>query len=314
MKVTILTPVYNQGGFLRETIESVLSQDYADVEYIVLDDGSTDQTPEILKTYGARLNATSHPNMGETKTVNRGYSLANGDIVGVINSDDPLHVATAISRIVACFKDNPDAVAVYPDWISIDGEGAILSEMVLPQYTIENMLEGFNVALGPGVFIKLDVLRQLGFRDESIRYTGDLDLSFRLALLGKFAHVSEKLATHRVHAQAASSAAQGVVMANEVVALARRCLASPLLPDHLAKRKRKILAYASAVASSYCGENSRERARLIREALALDATLLIEMLFGSKRTNSIPWFGLLRFPRARKLMTRTNFRKMIRWL
>lgn len=310
MKVTILTPVYNQGKFVRETIESVLNQDYANVEYIVLDDGSTDETPEILRAYAARLNAISHPNMGETKTVNHGYSLATGDIVGVINSDDPLHARTAISRIVACFKDNPDAVAVYPDWISIDSEGGVLSEAILPQYTIENMLEDFNVALGPGVFIRLDVLRQLGFRNESIRYTGDLDLSFRLALQGKLAHVSEKLATHRVHAQAASSAAQGVVMANEVIALARRCLASPLLPDHLVTRKKKILAYANAVASSYCGENSRERARLIREALALDATLLIEMLFGSKRTSSIPWFGLLRFPRIRRLMTRTNLRKL----
>lgn len=311
MKVTILTPVYNQGGFLRETIESVLSQDYADVEYIVLDDGSTDESPEILKAYDGRLNATRHPNMGETRTVNRGYSLATGDIVGVINSDDPLHVTTAISRVVTCFKENPDAVAVYPDWISIDSKGVILSETILPQYTIENMLEDFNVALGPGVFIRLDVLRRLGFRDESIRYTGDLDLSFRLALQGRLVHVGEKLATHRVHAQAASSAAQGIVMANEVVALARRCLASPLLPSHLVKRKRKILAYASAVASSFCGENSRERARLIGEALALDSMLLIEMLFGSKRTASIPWFGLLRFPRVRKFMTRTNLRRLV---
>src|SRR6476620_5979365 len=77
--VTFITPTYNAAHFLPETIDSILVQTYPNIEYIVLDDGSTDNTVEILKSYGDRIMWESHPNMGETRTINKGYSMAKGD-------------------------------------------------------------------------------------------------------------------------------------------------------------------------------------------------------------------------------------------
>lgn len=270
MKVSIITPAYNQGAFIRETIESVLSQDYPDIEYIVIDDGSQDETPAVLQQYSGRLTHIRHDNMGETKTVNKGYLLCTGDVVGVINSDDPLFTTDAVSQIVKCFQGNPGAAAVYPDWVSIDENGKVIEEYRLPDYNIEDMLLKFNVCLGPGMFIKRDKLAELGYRNEAVRYTGDLDMSFRLALAGGLAHLPSMVATHRVHSAAASSVAAGDQMAGELVKMAERALASPQLPDSLKRQQTSILAWANRVAAAHCGLDHEARARYESRAKSLE--------------------------------------------
>ena len=117
--VTIITPAYNRADYLRETIESILQQDYPNVEYIVLDDGSKDNTVELLEEYTGRLIWESHKNMGEIRTVNKAYGMAKGEYIAVINSDDPL-LPGAISAVVDTFLNNPDVLVVYPDWQYID--------------------------------------------------------------------------------------------------------------------------------------------------------------------------------------------------
>jgi GT2 family glycosyltransferase len=274
MKVSIITPVYNQAKFIQETIDSVLGQDYPDIEYIVIDDGSKDESPKVISRYTDRLTHIRHDNVGESRTVNKGYRMSTGDIVGVVNSDDPLFTRDAVSRIVACFKANPNASAVYPDWVSIDESGTVLEEQRLPQYTIESMLTEFSVSLGPGMFIKRNVLSALGYRNESVRYTGDLDLSFRLALEGSLAHLPHIVATHRVHPAAASSAATGKRMAGELVQMAVRALDSGRLPPELRGRRIEILALANWVAASHCGSDEEARAKFLRKARLLRLLVL----------------------------------------
>lgn len=269
MKVSIITPVYNQAKFIQETIESVLKQDYPEIEYIVLDDGSKDETPAIVGRYADRLIHVRHDNIGESRTVNKGYRMCTGDIVGVVNSDDPLFTLDAVSKVAECFKSRPNASAVYPDWASIDENGAVIQEFRLPQYTIDGMLTEFNVCLGPGMFIRRDLLAAMGYRNESVRYTGDLDLSFRLALAGELAHLPSVIATHRVHPAAASSAATGETMARELVDMAQRTLDSPLLPKKLRSQRAGILAFVNQVASNYCGTDEAAKAAFIRKAKAL---------------------------------------------
>lgn len=266
MKVSIITPAYNQGAFIRETIESVLGQDYPDIEYIVIDDGSQDDTPAVLQQYSDQLTHIRHDNMGETKTVNKGYLLCTGDVVGVINSDDPLFTTDAVSQIVKCFQAHPDAAAVYPDWVSIDENGKVIEEYRLPDYNIEDMLLKFNVCLGPGMFIKLDKLAELGYRNEAVRYTGDLDMSFRLALCGGLAHLPSMVATHRVHSAAASSVAAGDQMAGELVKMAERALASPQLPSSLKRQQTTILARVNRVAAAHCGSDDKARRKYLKHA------------------------------------------------
>ena len=78
--VSIVTPTYNQAKYLTETIEKVLAQDYPNIEYIVLDDGSTDETPEILKKYSGKIRYERHANMGQARTLNKGWAMSSGTL------------------------------------------------------------------------------------------------------------------------------------------------------------------------------------------------------------------------------------------
>ena len=88
--VSIITPAYNRQSLIEETILSVIGQDYPNLEYLVLDDGSSDDTLSVIKKYAKHLRYDAHPNMGETRTVNKGFTMARGEILAVVNSDDPL--------------------------------------------------------------------------------------------------------------------------------------------------------------------------------------------------------------------------------
>ena len=101
--VTVVTPSYNQGGFIRATIESVLSQDYPRVEHIVMDGGSTDQTAAIAGEYASRLTWISEKDRGQAHAINKGFARAAGEIVAWLNSDDIL-LPGAVTRAVRAFS------------------------------------------------------------------------------------------------------------------------------------------------------------------------------------------------------------------
>ena len=271
--LTILTPVHNGAEYIAETVDSVLSQGYPSLEYIVIDDGSTDATPRILERYADRIRVVCHANMGETRTVNKGLGLARGEFVGIVNADDPL-LPGAIARLVAALRAHPGAVLAYPDWMEIDPRSAALREVRLPQYDIRRMLEEFNVGMGPGVLLRRRALDTVGLRDTSLRYAGDLDLWFRLALHGAFVHVPELLATHRVHAESASVAERGARMADEVARVAHKCFDNERLPADLLRRRRAILGRAHFVASHFCGPNLKRRAWHRLKSMAYDPHLV----------------------------------------
>lgn len=272
--ITVLTPVYNGADFVAETINSVLDQDYPALECIVLNDGSTDRTLKVLEQFGNRVRVISHPNMGETLTVNKGLALARGKFIAVVNADDPLR-PRAIELAVQCLEATPEAVLAYPDWVEIDHLSRVLRELRLPDYNIRSMLRGFAVAMGPGVLIRRRALETAGFRDEKLKYTGDLDLWFRLALLGPFAHVPELLATHRVHPQSTSVLDKGSLMAEEVADVARRCLDAPLLPEDLKRERRAILSKARFIASLYCGRDLSARVQHLARSFALSPLVFL---------------------------------------
>jgi GT2 family glycosyltransferase len=252
--VTVLTPTYNRAAFLEETIESVLTQDYQQVEYLVLDDGSTDNSAKILEKYQGRdgMQVLFHENIGETLTVNKGFSLAAGDIVVVVNSDDPL-LPGAISEAVRFMKCHPEVLAAYPDWIEIGPDGSEIARMRLPYYDIDTMLMKWNVAMGPGTFIRREAFDRIGLRDAGLKYTGDLDFWFRLARIAPLGHIGEFLATHRSHPGTATLSGRGHRMAAEIVRLASEAYASDDLPVRLIQRRRRAFCLAHYAAARQCG-------------------------------------------------------------
>src|SRR5690606_28481159 len=137
------------------------SQDYPRLELIVLDDGSTDRTAEVLAGYEGRLRAFSHDNMGESRTVNRGLSLAAGEVVTVLSSDDllaPGAVRAAVERLQA----SPELVCVYGDWDLIDGAGRRIGHVTAPEFDYPRMLAAFMSFLGPGAFFRRSLADRLG--------------------------------------------------------------------------------------------------------------------------------------------------------
>lgn len=109
--VSIITPTYNRADLLPETIESLLAQDHPRLEILVLDDGSTDETPALLQQYaareGARLRWSRHDNMGQAQTVTRGFAMAQGNLIGIVSSDDP-QPPGLVGPLVACLMEAPD--------------------------------------------------------------------------------------------------------------------------------------------------------------------------------------------------------------
>jgi GT2 family glycosyltransferase len=265
--VTVLTPAYNLGKFVLETVESVLAQGYPRLQYIVLDDGSTDDTLARLAARRSSIELVSHANMGESRTVNRGFELAKGELVCVVNADDPLR-PDAINKVVAAYRRHPDALVFYPDWDEIDENSNVVRQVRLPDFDLSTMLRSFNIGMGPGVFITRRALEIVGPRNPELRYTGDLDYWFRVALRGRMVHLPEVLATHRVHAAAASSAHRGETMAREVVGLAERCCSDGLLAPEIRRHRGSILARAH-FAASYHAATLAARASYLVRALTL---------------------------------------------
>jgi glycosyltransferase involved in cell wall biosynthesis len=253
--VTIITPTYNRADYLDETIQSVLNQDYLNLEYIVLDDGSKDNTIEILKKYGDRITWYTHTNMGETMTVNKGLSMAHGDIIGIVNSDDPL-LPGVVSISVAVFKEHPDILLVYPDWDEIGPDSKVLKHIYLPHYDFVNMLVENNVGMGPGVFFRRWAVEKLGGRDVRFKYAGDLEFWYRLALHGKFFHISQALATHRVHPDSASVTDQGRQMADEIVRMIHNIFSYPDFPPELKSVQNQVYSRVHHSATLYCGSDT----------------------------------------------------------
>lgn len=212
--VTVITPTFNRADYITQTIESILSQDYPNIEYIILDDGSTDNTVNILNTYTNRIIWESHPNMGETRTVNKGYRKAKGQFIGVVNSDDLL-LPGAISAAVRTFVENPDILVAYPGWIYIDDKSNPLYEETVPEFDYEEMVRKHWCVVGPGSFITRRVFELTELRDENLKYVADFEYWLRLGLYGKFKRIPGIYGTFRIHNSSASIRMKNLEMANE---------------------------------------------------------------------------------------------------
>jgi len=252
--VTVITPAYNRADYLEEVIRSVLAQDYPNLEYIVLNDGSTDGTPEILKRYEGRIVAESHRNMGETGTVNKGFRMAQGEIVGVVNSDDPI-LPGAVRRSVETLQSDRDFLVAYPDWNMIDARGEILRTVRTHEYAYLDMLRWHHCVPGPGAFFRREVIERLEGRDPQFRYVADFDFWLRAGLLGPFRRIPETLATFRLHTGGATLSGQGARMAEEHICLVKKIFGLPGLPEAVRAVRREAFSSAHYVAGCVVGND-----------------------------------------------------------
>ena len=197
--VSIITPSLNQGRFIRDTIESVLSQDYPRLEYLVMDGGSTDETLDILRSYGDRLTWRSGPDGGQAAAVNSGVRLAKGEILGWLNSDDtyqPGAVTAAVEHLIA----HPETAVVYGDAHYIDEQNRVIGIYPTEDFALDRLAHACLICQ-PTAFFQRTAIEAVGVLDASLQYCMDYDLWIRLGRLFPLKRIPGFLANSRQYPQ-----------------------------------------------------------------------------------------------------------------
>jgi glycosyltransferase involved in cell wall biosynthesis len=205
--ISIVTPSYNQAAFLEATIESVLRQDYPNIEYIVVDGGSTDDSVKIIRRYEKYLAWwCSEKDKGQSDAINKGWQMARGEIISYLNSDDLL-LPGAINLIIDAYRSDHEASIYYGDWTYIDKDGVEIGRKKSSHCDFKKLL-----VLGQGKFIaqaasfyRADLVRQVGLIDETLHLSMDYDLLLRLSRQAKMIYIPQPLAQIRLHSLSKSS-------------------------------------------------------------------------------------------------------------
>jgi glycosyltransferase involved in cell wall biosynthesis len=201
-RITIITPSYNQGQFLEETIRSVLLQGYPNLEYMVIDGGSTDNSVEIIKKYAPWIDYwVSEPDRGQAHAINKGFARCTGDIVGWINSDDLL-LPGSLTKVATAYISHPNKILL-GDVIHFDEDRRMALTVKQRDVSFKNLaLQPISKCAWqqPGTFIPTGSipLGRLAL-DESLRYTFDLDWMCRLLQIIDVFYLSEPVARFRLH-------------------------------------------------------------------------------------------------------------------
>ncbi len=187
-KVSIVTPSYNQSMFIEKTIRSVLMQDYPNIEYLVIDGGSTDKSKEIIRRYENSLAYwVSEPDDGQADAINKGWKRSTGDILAWINSDD-YYEPNAVKNAVSLLQRYPDAVAVCGAVNIINDKGKILRIEQSKPVDLRKMLHfrGIWSVQQPAVFVRRRAVEQAGWLDPKVYFLLDVDLFLRVLKYGRF--------------------------------------------------------------------------------------------------------------------------------
>ena len=202
--LSVVMSVYNAGAFLRPAVESVLAQTFADNEYLFIDDGSTDDSPNVLREYAARdprIRLTVRPNKGLTVTLNEGLQLARGEFVARMDCDD-ISLPDRFEKQLAWFRANPDLVCIGGHFALIDEKGRLLTVLRPPSddASIQKLLlAGHTAITHPAAMMRRDAALRVGGYDTFFKTTQDLDLWLRLGEVGKLGNVPQLVLKFRQH-------------------------------------------------------------------------------------------------------------------
>ena len=262
---SIITAVYNGEAFIRETVESVLKfAPSGDFEYIVIDDGSFDRTPEILQEFTPNISLFRQENSGEASAVNLGLSNSSGSYAIVVSADDPLISSELFSLSRSVLDNNPAIMATYPDWYLIDEFSKIEREIITQDFSIRALV-GLNKCLpGPGAVFRVKEALNLGGRNVKLKFGSDFDFWLRLSDLGSFQRIPQFLAQWRSHENSTSIKLRGLEMAEERIAIIENYL---LKSEHAEKTSRMARgsAYYSAAILRYFSREVPHR-RYLKQA------------------------------------------------
>lgn len=237
-RISVITPSYNQVAFIEQTILSVLSQDYPNLEYLIIDGGSTDGTLEVLQRYDDHIIWISEKDNGQTNAINKGLRMASGEILTYLNTDD-LYEPGALLAVGAYFAGHPEAAWVSGQCHNIDERGRIIRRGVslyknfwlrLGNYTV---LQVLNFIAQPATFWRRCVVERVGYLDETLQYTMDYEYWLRISQHFRIHPLNRALARFRIHAASKSGRTSFAQFDEELMVAQRYCNGLPLLLHRL---------------------------------------------------------------------------------
>jgi glycosyltransferase involved in cell wall biosynthesis len=203
--VSIITPSFNKGDYIEETIRSVENQSYRNIEHIIIDGGSTDGTLAILKFHRGHLFWISEPDKGQSDAINKGWRMAKGEIVAYLNADD-VYTPDAVETVVNHFIANPSVGMVYGDGLLSDEHGGNVRYFESKKYSLKPLIYFKNDILQPSVFLRKSTIDAVGEIDINLHLAMDIDYWIRAGLCTEVDYINKPLSTAKIYASAKSSA------------------------------------------------------------------------------------------------------------
>jgi glycosyltransferase involved in cell wall biosynthesis len=269
--VSIVTPSYNQAAFLEETLRSVLEQDYEPIEYLVVDDGSTDGSAEIVERYSDRLAWwVRQENAGQVAALNRAFARATGEYMAYLNSDDTL-LPGAITRLVAELEGDPELLLVYGDAFYTDQRSRQTGYLPSREFDVVQMVRACdNHVVQPSTLWRREAWERYGPLDEEGWYFFDFEFFLHFPP-ERVRRIPEPLSTYRVHSEAKSTGASASRLARDHARLAEGFFASDRLPEAArpVAREGRSSAYLLGSEFAYEGLDLRQARRYALRGLRL---------------------------------------------
>jgi len=263
-KITIVTPSFNQAHFIEETINSVLSQNYPNLEYIIIDGGSKDNTINIIKKYEKYLSYwISEPDKGQSDAINKGFHRSTGDILHWLNSDDLL-VPGALQTIAEYFMNNPDIGCVIGDQEVIDEKGNTLMVRKVVPFHFRTALFTASLVPQPSAPFTREAWLKTGDLDITLQYQMDFEYYLRMAKKGvKFGIIPKTLSKFRIHSDSKTISGYSDKVKKANIEIQKRYLNNKLFKSRFSNELLNILNFI------YKGKVFLQRAFLRGDAVPL---------------------------------------------
>ncbi len=220
MKISIIIPAYNSAHFIKKAIESVLNQSYQNKELIVIDGGSTDNTADILTSYGSKLSWISEKDSGQADALNKGFKRATGDIVAWLNADD-FYEPNIFMDIKNIFEANPEVAIVYGNCRSISSKKTIIN---IPPVNLspKKLINEGNFIYQPSSFFRNSAIKAVGQIDATLHYWMEYDLCIKLLKLGKSIYINSILSNFSIRDGQKSDMKNIIEMDKELLKISRK--------------------------------------------------------------------------------------------
>ena len=251
--VSIITPSYNQVKYLPAAYRSVISQDYPNIEYIIVDGGSTDGSVDLIRKWAASRDSRikwwiSEKDNGQADAINKGFSRATGDIVAWLNSDDQ-YMKGAIEKAVSILSKENNLGLIYSNVFSIDAESQLINVMRYGEWGLLDLM-AFNIIGQPGVFMRREALDKAGCLDPAYHYLLDHHLWLRIAKTYEIRHVDDYFAAARFHPEAKNTA-QAAGFSRDAFRIIDWFKSNPEFSGIYAANRKNILAGAYRFSARY---------------------------------------------------------------